>query len=81
MAMFTGSEALIFICVLLISVSVHEMMHAAASYFLGDDTAALSGRISLNPLRHIDPFFVCSSTSVNLYYNWLASGGGQTSPS
>src|SRR5438045_4832519 len=31
-------------------------MHAFTSYWLGDDTARLEGRISLNPLRHIDPF-------------------------
>jgi len=43
--------------VLLISMSVHEMMHAFTSDWLGDDTARLMGRISLNPLRHIDPFF------------------------
>jgi Zn-dependent protease len=31
-------------------------MHAFAGYWLGDDTAKLEGRISLNPLRHVDPF-------------------------
>jgi Zn-dependent protease len=51
-------EALILILpIVLISMSVHEMMHALASYKLGDDTAHRMGRISLNPLRHIDPFF------------------------
>ena len=35
--------------------SLHEMMHALTSYWLGDDTAYLQGRISLNPIRHIDP--------------------------
>lgn len=42
--------------VLLISMSIHEMMHALAADHLGDDTARLMGRISLNPLVHIDPF-------------------------
>lgn len=37
--------------------SIHEMMHAFTSDWLGDDTARLMGRVSLNPLRHIDPFF------------------------
>lgn len=37
--------------------SLHEMMHAVAADWLGDPTARLMGRISLNPLRHIDPFF------------------------
>ncbi len=35
--------------------SVHEMMHALTSNWLGDDTARLQGRVSLNPIRHIDP--------------------------
>jgi Zn-dependent protease len=42
--------------VLILSMSIHEVMHAIAADRLGDDTARLMGRISLNPLRHIDPF-------------------------
>lgn len=41
---------------LVISITLHEAMHAFAGYWLGDDTAKHSGRISLNPLRHVDPF-------------------------
>lgn len=40
---------------LVIAISLHEMMHSVVSYWLGDDTARLHGRISFNPLRHIDP--------------------------
>lgn len=40
---------------LLIAISLHEMMHSVVGYWLGDDTAKAHGRISLNPLRHIDP--------------------------
>jgi Zn-dependent protease len=40
---------------LLIAISLHEMMHAMVGYWLGDDTAHAHGRISLNPLQHIDP--------------------------
>ena len=39
---------------LLFSLSVHEASHAAAAYQLGDDTAARLGRMTLNPLAHID---------------------------
>ncbi len=49
-------EILIIIGVLLVSMSVHEAMHAYTGLKLGDDTAAEEGRVSLNPLRHIDPF-------------------------
>jgi Zn-dependent protease len=41
--------------VLLFSLSFHESAHAWAALRMGDDTAAREGRISLNPLVHIDP--------------------------
>ena len=41
--------------ILLIATPVHESAHALAAYWLGDDTAASQGRISLNPLAHFDP--------------------------
>ncbi len=40
---------------ILIALSVHELMHGYAAYRLGDPTAKYMGRLSLNPLRHIDP--------------------------
>jgi len=40
---------------LLFSLSVHEASHAAAAYWLEDDTAARLGRMTLNPLAHMDP--------------------------
>ena len=40
---------------LLIAISLHEMMHSVVGYWLGDDTAKMMGRISFNPLHHIDP--------------------------
>lgn len=41
---------------LLLAVSLHEAMHGFAAYWLGDDTAHSAGRLSLNPLKHIDIF-------------------------
>ena len=41
---------------LLVAITVHEAMHAFTGHWLGDDTAAREGRITLNPLKHIDPF-------------------------
>lgn len=40
---------------LLFSLSVHESAHALAALKMGDDTAEREGRITLNPLAHIDP--------------------------
>ena len=39
----------------LVAITVHEFGHAVAAYKLGDDTAYRQGRISLNPLDHVDP--------------------------
>jgi len=47
---------LIVIAVILLSMTLHEAMHAFVSYWLGDDTAKLQGRLTLNPIKHIDPF-------------------------
>ena len=41
--------------VILLSMTLHEAMHAFMGYFLGDDTAKAQGRLTLNPLKHIDP--------------------------
>lgn len=46
---------LLFLAVLLVSATLHEMMHAFIAYKLGDDLAHSEGRISLNPFVHIDP--------------------------
>src|SRR5450756_1853998 len=40
----------------LIAVTFHEAAHGIVARFLGDETASRLGRVSLNPLRHIDPF-------------------------
>jgi Zn-dependent protease len=40
----------------LVAVTFHEAAHGYVARFLGDETASKLGRLSLNPLRHIDPF-------------------------
>lgn len=47
--------AIVIVCIL-ISLVIHEFMHAYAGYLLGDRTAHEHGRLTLNPLSHIDPF-------------------------
>ncbi len=42
--------------VILLSMTLHEAMHGFIAYFLGDDTAKAQGRLTLNPIKHIDPF-------------------------
>lgn len=42
--------------VLIISVIIHELAHGSVAYSLGDPTAKYAGRLTLNPLRHLDMF-------------------------
>ena len=55
---------------LIIAIVIHESAHALAAYLLGDRTARSRGRVSLNPLNHIDPF-----GTVILPLLMLAAGG------
>ena len=50
------AQIAIVLVVILISMTLHEAMHAFMSYWLGDDTAKSQGRLTLNPIKHIDPF-------------------------
>lgn len=47
-------ERLIFWTLLVVSLTVHEWAHAWSAYKLGDDTAAMMGRMTFNPLVHLD---------------------------
>ena len=44
------------IAAVLLCLVIHEVSHGLAAYHLGDPTAKQSHRLSLNPLRHLDPF-------------------------
>ena len=50
------SGLLLWLMVLYVSITVHEFMHAWTANYLGDPTAKSMGRVSLNPIAHIDPF-------------------------
>jgi len=45
-----------YIAILLYSVIIHEVFHGVAALWLGDTTAKYAGRLSANPLKHIDPW-------------------------
>ena len=48
-------EILVFIIIILISLTIHEFAHAKTADILGDPTPRLAGRMTLNPISHIDP--------------------------
>lgn len=49
-------EIAVVLITIVISLTIHESVHALVGYKLGDTTAHQEGRITLNPLRHIDPY-------------------------
>jgi Zn-dependent protease len=48
------SVAVAFLLGLVLGITVHEASHATSAYFLGDDTAYRDGRVTLNPISHLD---------------------------
>ncbi len=48
-------QAILVVIPLILSLTVHEYCHAGAAYLLNDNTAARMGRLTLNPIPHIDP--------------------------
>jgi Zn-dependent protease len=49
-------DSLFVIVVIIFSAVIHEVMHGLAADYLGDKTARYAGRLTLNPIPHIDPF-------------------------
>lgn len=50
-----GYRVIAGLVVVLIAMPVHECAHGLVSYWLGDPTAKMQGRLTLNPLKHLDP--------------------------
>ncbi len=50
-----GPTTLLVLVVIVPSVMLHEVAHGVVAYACGDDTAKRAGRLSLNPVRHVDP--------------------------
>ena len=55
---------------LILSLTVHEWAHAWSAWKLGDDTASLQGRLSLNPLVHIDPIGTLLLPLLGIPFGW-----------
>lgn len=49
------SADIFYFVALIVSIIIHEVAHGYAAYALGDQTAKLAGRLTLNPIAHIDP--------------------------
>src|SRR5262245_5180191 len=62
------------------AITLHEVAHGWAAKFFGDRTAEAQGRLSLNPLRHIDPIGTVLATRLMLCVGGVLFGSGKPVP-
>src|ERR1700723_160818 len=68
------------IVVLILAFSVHECAHAWTAMRLGDPTAYMLGRVTLNPLKHLDPLGSVFMPLIALVYHWPLIGWAKPCP-
>ena len=51
-----GVDAIFYIAILIMSIVIHEVSHGFMAEYFGDDTARDAGRLTLNPIKHLDLF-------------------------
>lgn len=64
------------IIILIFSVVIHEVSHGVVANHLGDPTARLSGRLTLNPIPHLDPIGSILVPGLLVLFSQLSGGGG-----
>ncbi|MBR5027092.1 site-2 protease family protein [Candidatus Saccharibacteria bacterium] len=74
------AEFIIVIVIIVVSVVLHELSHGVVAYFLGDRTAKEAGRLSLNPLKHIDPYMSILVPALLYIMNAPIFGGAKPVP-
>lgn len=67
-------QIVIVLSVILFSMTFHEVMHGLMAYWLGDDTAKDEGRLTLNPVRHIDPILTIALPLILVVTSFLSGG-------
>jgi Zn-dependent protease len=63
-------EGIMWLIPLVLSLTVHEWAHAYSAFRLGDDTAARMGRLTLNPIPHIDPIGTLLLPLLGVPFGW-----------
>lgn len=71
MASMDIAYILMVLLVIFVSMTLHELMHGIVAGWFGDDTAKLMGRITLNPLKHVDPVLTVALPLLILVTNAL----------
>ena len=70
-----GIETIFIIIVFLFSVIIHELAHGWVALSLGDDTAKRAGRLTLNPINHLDPIGSILVPGLLILMSFLGAGG------
>ena len=74
------AQIIIVFLIILTSVILHELSHGVVAYWLGDRTAKDAGRLTLNPLKHIDPYMSIIVPVVLYLLNAPVFGGAKPVP-
>lgn len=73
-------EIILIIAFLILSLGIHEAAHAWVAWKRGDDTARLMGRLTLNPIAHIDPFMTIILPTILALSGGFIFGGAKPVP-
>ena len=73
-------STVIVLIIVVCSVVLHELAHGVVAYWLGDNTAKEAGRLTLNPLKHIDPYMSILVPVVLYLLNAPVFGGAKPVP-
>ena len=73
-------DIIVLIPVLFLSIILHEIAHGLVAYRMGDDTAYLSGRLTLNPISHVDVMGTIVVPAVCWIFGWPLFGWAKPVP-
>jgi len=74
------TEIALFVIPIIIAITFHEAAHGFVALWCGDDTAKQAGRLTLNPIRHIDPFGTVILPLLLLFFAGFAFGYAKPVP-
>lgn len=77
---FNPLYLILILIIVIFSVVLHELAHGLVAYWLGDRTAKDSGRLTLNPLKHIDPYMSILVPVILYMLNAPVFGGAKPVP-
>ena len=65
---------------LIFAITIHEAAHAYAARYFGDNTAYMLGRMTLNPIKHIDPIWTIAVPLLTLFFGGFIFGAAKPVP-